>query len=250
MSSKNQTLFRKYNNFSSKKKQILSSKNQRLLENTTTFSSKKTKACQAKTRIQMLFKLLLKLVKVLGRAINTFPQAELIFAEGEQLMMRKENFKSTVCVWVWILSILRILWILRKISEKPGCRRPLLPRGDSFSRWHCSWDRPDQQVKPKTIPCHTRKPGSRFNAFAFLFKKTKILSQMDFFRKDLIASCFGYRGTQPVKDCLVWKKVKYNKSKTKVQRHNQMRTVNQKVLKRSQIVTKDFNPRQRTDRGL
>ena len=28
-------------------------------------------------------------------------------------------------------------------------------------------------------------------------------------RKDLIASCFGYVGTQPAKDCLIWKKVKH-----------------------------------------
>ena len=28
-----------------------------------------------------------------------------------------------------------------------------------------------------------------------------------FLRKDLVVSCFGFQGTQPAKDCLVWKKV-------------------------------------------
>ena len=62
---------------------------------------------------------------MLGRAINTVPKAELIFAEGKQVIMGRKGGESQ-----------------RKDIKKDkisGGRRSLLPGGVGFPRWGGSW---------------------------------------------------------------------------------------------------------------
>ena len=65
-----------------------------------------------------------------------------------------------------------------------------------------------------------------------------------FLRKDLVVSCFGFQGTQPAKDCLIWKKVRYFYV-TSHKRHKET-----KVQDRHKNENNVFHLRRAMDRGL